>query len=219
MRVVSRVLAAALIAAGLALLPAAAANAGTSYTVEWITPDMVVVSATYSCSGGAQTDLGYAVEYVSNGCSDRVWLHEDTSGGGGTYCINPGAEVYGFGIDELYFGYGFEQVEPTNNGAACDAGVTFGIAWADGSSGPYECVDGYNVYDGSASGYAYVLAVTNTCNTRIWIHLSYTATSAAVACISPGSTWNYGTNGQNDGTLGGSVLVTANQAPCAAGDT
>jgi hypothetical protein len=199
-RLIARMFAVAILAGGAVAGPVAAASASTSVTVEWVS-DTGTYTQTYACSGTA-THSGWYVDYVSNGCGDRVWLHQTLSGGGSNpYCINPGAEAYGLSHD-------YEQVQFSGTAAtACDAGTDFQVGWVTqtGWVEPYSCVDGYTV---SAS--AYVLTVQNNCNTRIWIHVNPDGSDGAVACVSPNTTWS-------GNELGTQVQVTANQAPCSAG--
>jgi hypothetical protein len=197
-RLIARMFAVAILAGGAVAGPAAAASASASVTVEWVS-DTGTYTHTYPCSGTA-THGGWYVDYVNSGCGDRVWLHGTLSGGGASYCINPRAEAYGFSV-------AYEQVQFSGTAAtACDAGTEFKVVWVTqtpfGES--YPCVDGY-----TATADAYVLDVQNSCNTRIWIHANPDGSGGAVACISPGGTW--------DGPEGTQVQVTANQAPCSAG--
>lgn len=209
MRLIARMFAVAILAAGAVAGPVAAASASPTVTVEWVS-DIGTYTQTYSCSGTAthQADgLTWYVDYVNSGCSDRVWLHGTLSGGGASYCINPGAEAYGLGD--------YQQVQlGTANGAACDAGVEFKVVWVtqEPFDESYSCVDGY-----TASAGAYVFDVYNNCNTRMWIHVNPDGSGGAVACISPGAAWEAGEEGQNNDELGTQVQVTANQAPCSAG--
>jgi hypothetical protein len=226
MRFVSRVLAAALLAVALiGVLPAVMASAATTYTVIWISPESTTTTITYACSAGIQTYYGENVDEIkNNGCSDRVWMHQYTDGDGNSYCVNPGAITYGFS-----YKYGdFAQVEPTTNPFDCDNTTKFGFEWSAGgilnpgsSSVLYSyCQDGYtdtNPDPLGYGGYDTLLAVDNTCNTRIWVH---ELNGTALACVSPvgyapANGWD------NTGGTGGipaqQYQVTANQAPCSAG--
>lgn len=200
MRLIARMFAVAILAGGAFAGPVAAASASASVTVEWVS-DTGTYTHTYPCSGTA-TYSGWYVDYVSNGCGDRVWLHQTLSGGGSNpYCVNPGAEAYGFSGD-------YEQVQFSGTAVtACDAGTKFTVAWTleEPWVEQYDCADGYTVSTGGS-----VLTVVNKCNTRIWVHENPDGSGGAVACVSPGVTWG-------DDGKGLQVQVTANQAPCSAG--
>jgi hypothetical protein len=210
MRIVSRVFAAGLITVGLALLPpAAAANAGTTYTVIWINSESATSTFTYSCSAGAQTYYGENVDQVSNGCSDRVWIHEDTNGDGTPYCINPGALAYAFSTT-----VDFTQVEPSGSSTSpCDAGAELEAEWIGEPGGTYQsypCSDGYATSYGGEE--PLVAWVDNTCNTRVWVH---NPSGVALACVSPYSTFT--TSAVQFGDSPVEIQISGNQAPCSAG--
>jgi hypothetical protein len=220
MRFTARVLAGGLLAAGLVAVPAAAANAATTYTVIWI-DSYGTSTQTYSCSAGAQVQPGMNVDKITSGCADRIWLHQGYSepgnvGTGNSYCVNPTAEAYAMSttID-------FQQVLPTANPFDCDYTTKFGFEWSGGgvvnpgsSSLTYSyCEDGYtdtNPDPLGPGGYDVLLAIANSCNTRIWVH---ELNGNALACISPGGGW--------DNPAGGipaqEYQVSGNQAPCSAG--
>lgn len=221
MRFVLRIIAAGLLAIGLALGPAVAASASSGVTVTWVTL-YGSHTQTYSCSG-TQTYSGWDVAYVSNGCGGRVWLHGTTSGGGAAYCVNPGAIAYGA------IG-GYKQFLVSGNPVACDANVQLSPGWVDSPILPTAlvgttaiCVDGqpYNLYyDGQPfPGYWWLFQIVNKCNTRIWIHGNSNGSGNSY-CISPGATYtweNANGNSWNGGNGGEQFVVSGNQAPCSAG--
>jgi hypothetical protein len=157
------------------------------------------------------------VTYVSNGCGDRVWLHGTITGGGATYCVNPGAIAYGFSGD-------FQQAEFSGTSQLpCDYnsnGTPYEgkVEWVNPALSvvvePIPCIQGYTSPDGSGGfGDNLVEEIVNSCNTRIWVHDSG---GNAIYCVSPYSA--YGTTVQQYGLGPVELQVTANQAPCAAGN-
>jgi hypothetical protein len=213
-----------------AAVPAVTAHASADFTVGWtLYQGSGTVQYTYSCSGGAVADGGDAVVYVSNGCSDRVWLHEYTDGSGNSYCVNPGAVSYaspGDGGVPIGGPLGFEQAEPTGNSSACDAGSSVAVNWVDTDTNneswyqdsSYSCVDGqtHTAYDPNNGGdwYYDVDSITNNCNVRVWLHANLNGSGNAV-CIDPGAF--LGIWPGEVGPLYFQVQITANQAPCSAG--
>jgi hypothetical protein len=214
MRFAARVLAGGLLAAGLVAVPAAAANAGTTYTVIWI-DSYGSMTQTYSCSAGAQVQPGMNVDKITSGCADRIWLHQGYSepgnvGTGNSYCVNPTAEAYAMSttID-------FQQVLPTANPLDCDSTVEIAPKWDSGADPPEYCFDGHTFTDVSygATGetYYFIIKMTNLCNVRIWIH---DVAGDALACVDPnGGTYTW--NGVSDNAV--QYQMSGNQAPCSAG--
>ena len=237
MRLHTRIFAAGLLAAGIVAAPAAAANAGTTFTVTWI-DSYGSTTQSYSCSGAPSVQPGLNVDKVSNDCGTRVWLHQSYSepgnvGAGNSYCINPGAVAYAFSTT-----VDFEQVQPTSNRAACDvtssgSPVQVTPTWwngvydqySQGTSFPADCTQGNKYWaadsfalPGEAAWY-YLLYLTNSCNTRIWVH-QYQNGDGASYCISPGArydattgagfTWEQAYGGEQ-------ILISSNQSPCSAG--
>ena len=196
------IFAAALLAAGLTAGPAVAANASAGVTVTWVT-DLGTYSHTYSCSG-TETHDGWDVAYVSNGCGGRVWLHGQTNGGGASYCVSPGAITYGIGS--------YEELLVSGNKLPCDSGVEGTVAWQGPQSlfdQTYVCSDGYT---DNESPYL-VGVVVNPCQSRIWIHGS---SGNAIQCVSPHT--KYSTTAKQFSLGPVEFQITANQAPCSAGN-
>jgi hypothetical protein len=217
-----RILAPALLAAGLIAGPTVAADASASVSVTFVDA-YGSDTFTYSCSG-AHTYYSEDISYVSNSCGYRVWLHSSAGGANPSYCINPGAIAYGFGG-------GFVQFLVTEQGAACDAGVESTVGW--GNEVSYStvesvtqaaCVDGQTytnyLYSSTGSSYLGVEDLPNKCNTRIWIHENADGSGPAF-CVSPGATVTslgsaYGVWSAEYG-IGDQIQVSGNQAPCSAG--
>jgi hypothetical protein len=117
-----------------------------------------------------------------------VWLHGTTTGGGASYCVNPGALAYGF--TTIY-----EQILVSASGAACDAGANVKVTWwANPFSGnnlvtvPYNCVDGSTAtaYSSQYQSYEDVDGIANACNVRIWLHGNVDGSGGSY-CVSPGA--------------------------------
>jgi hypothetical protein len=80
----------------------------------------------YKCVDGSwatdySTPFGF-YEYandITNKCNVRVWLHQDATGGGASYCISPGQEVYEPTAGSVTQ---FDQVLISSNQAPCSAG-------------------------------------------------------------------------------------------------
>jgi hypothetical protein len=211
MRFAARIFAGGILAAGMVAVPAVAANAVPSYTVTWVST-YGSNSQTYSCSGGAQISPGDNVSKVSNGCGGRIWLHQyysepGNAGYGNSYCINPGAVAYGFSPQ-----YGdMTQVQPTVNAATCDSGTVVWVQWTNGESQRYSCVEGF----WTTSLPDAVLSLTNTCNTRIWVHEN-AGGGGITACVSPA---HYPGNTFDNNAVPpmAQFQISYNQAPCSAG--
>jgi hypothetical protein len=217
-RFATRLAVAGLFAIGVALGPAIAASASSSVTVQWVS-DIGTYSQTYSCSGTATHEadgLTWYVDYVSNGCGDRVWLHANTDGSGASYCINPGAVAYG-----AIGSYRQAQFSGTAT-SACDAGTDTQVTWSDYASTPYSCVDGFTATDYNVNTWEGILEIINRCNTRIWVHEGPDGKGDAW-CVDPAAGGNpndptvWSEPGAGD-TPDTQFQITANQAPCAAGN-
>jgi hypothetical protein len=218
MRFVARILAAGLLAAGLApVMPAVTASASSGITIEYVTYTGTDW-ATYGCESGNHTyngTSGYYVAYVSNGCGYRLWLHGTLSGGGASYCVNPWALAYGISGS-------YEQFQAGTNPYDCDSGTQMSVTWSDYdgkqyyTTSPYYCHDGdhYNLWNGSDSRYYQVDTVTNTCNVRIWLHENPDGSGNAY-CISPNTT--VGIYPGQVGPFYEQFQISGNQAPCSAG--
>jgi len=173
--------------------------------VTWINYYGAASTFTYPCSG-THTYYGESIIHVSNGCGNRVWLHGTTTGGGASYCVNPGALAYGF--TTIY-----EQILVSAAGAACDAGVQAKVEWTDYSVTQAACVDGATYTDYSVVGGTYqgVLNLNNLCNVRIWIHENPNGSGDAW-CVSPGAFVSPNVNVPDT-----QIYISGNQAPCSAG--
>lgn len=208
MRLVARMFAVALLAAGAVAGPAAvAANASGSVTIDWVS-DISSSSRTYPCTG---TDTyngsnGWYVAYVSNGCHNRVWLHGDLNGDGASYCVNPGAITYG-AIGS------YEQILVSGTQTACDYGVQGQVQWigeAGEQTQPFQCIDGATLTGPSP---LLISWIDNPCQVRIWIH---DPNGNAIQCVNPHSTYTTTAIQFGDGPV--EFQITANQAPCSAGN-
>jgi hypothetical protein len=220
MRILVRFFAAVLLAAGVLVVPAIAAEASSGITVEWISDIGSSGSFTYPCTSGTHTynpnTTTYYVSYVSDNCGGRVWLHALPDGSGNSYCISPGDVAYGFTSS-------FRQILVSTNQFSCDDGVQLTAGWSDGQSlvdqVPAYCTTGqpYTDYTTPISGpgpvgYLYLFYLTNKCHVRIWAHENPDGSGGSY-CISPGTTFHI-TDAPFQATQ---FIPTANQAPCSAG--
>lgn len=227
-----------LVAGVSAVVPTIAANATVTNAIQVRWANGLIKN--YACTTGQTNQGGSVVVYVDNGCSGRVWLHANTDGSGDAYCINPGAQAYsspqsvGAGLTFPGAGY-FEQASyNAANTNACDSGTRVTTNWFNGiynqnttgTSYPANCIQGTTYWAANpfsvplAPPWYYLLTLTNTCNTRIWVHQNQDGTGAAY-CISPagwasdkydattGAAFNWE---QNYG--GEQIQISANQAPC-----
>jgi hypothetical protein len=114
-----------LAAGGLAVIPAASANAGELLQAVFSQdPDI----ASQPCSTpGDFTYPGAAVE-IYNPCSGRVWIHYTSGSGVAAYCVNPdGGLAYDLPIK--WAGGDTTDMQLTSNTAQCDQNNLFGINW------------------------------------------------------------------------------------------
>jgi hypothetical protein len=78
-------------------------EAGTGYEEE----------DSYNCFVDSEISYsGFVVEQVQNNCNTRIWLHINSSGTGGTLCMNPGQTTSNYA-------YTFSYVDITANQALC----------------------------------------------------------------------------------------------------
>lgn len=214
---------------------------GQGITVRWADGQ----TKGYSCTTGSTTEGGYPVTFVDNLCPNRMWVHQDTNGGGASYCVNPGAQAYDQPATRNgtleYNGNYFLQASysTTNSSLPCDSGALTGVLWSDGSAPSFECFDTFTAIDPNVTppvpGTGWVFELKNNCNVRIWLHekndgKSPPGGSGASYCISPGD-WasldgpspdpgnyydNFGSY-PGEGTDYTQFQMSSNQAPCAAG--
>lgn len=72
-----------------------ACASGQTFAIAWENADSQIRTQSYTCLALTLTITGEFVEEASNlGCVSRMWLHESASGGGASYCINPGQAIY-----------------------------------------------------------------------------------------------------------------------------
>jgi hypothetical protein len=192
---------AALVGAGfLAAAPAVTASASSGVQVTWVSL-YTKTTITYGCSSGAHSHNGDTIQFIANSCGDRVWLHQYTNGGGGVYCVNPGAIASGFS-------QGHQQFQTTANPNICVGALTY-VTWSGQYSTQYNCIQGATHTFGDQYGnYFPIVSLENHCNVRIWLHENANGTGAT-HCVTP-----YGNYGNDYYNSYNQLQMSADQAPC-----
>jgi hypothetical protein len=192
---------AALVGAGfLAAAPAVTASASSGVQVTWVSL-YTKTTITYGCDTGAHTHNGDTIQFIANNCGGRAWLHQYTNGGGGVYCVNPGAIASGFS-------QGHQQILTTTNPNICVSSLTY-VTWNGGNSTQYNCIQGaIHTYSNFIGDYFPIENLENHCNIRVWLHQNPNGTGAEL-CVSP-----YGRYVNDWYTAYDQFQMSANQAPC-----
>jgi hypothetical protein len=193
---------AALVGAGfLAAAPAVTASASSGVQVIWVSL-YTKTTITYGCSSGAHSHNGDTIQFIANSCGDRAWLHQYTTGGGGVYCVNPGAVASGFP-------QGYEQFQTTATPSICVAALTY-VTWSDMDNTQYNCIQGATHTASDQYGnYYYINNLVNRCNVRLWLHYNANGTGAE-HCVTPYGKYSY----LDDFGFYSQLQISANQAPC-----
>jgi hypothetical protein len=202
---IAKILGLALIGAVVLTISALPARASTPQAeVVWINSSGSTVENAYNCvDNSTHTQPGYYIYTLYNGCSTRIWAHENSDGSGAASCA-----PQGFLSPAIPFNA--YQFQMTANTSVCDTYV--GIYWenSSGISSPpraFPCSQQQYIQTGFWIG-----LLSNSCGNRVWMHQYDDGTGAAQCEYAFTNDWIYawGTGQQKYWQF----QVTANGYPC-----